>query len=188
MLRTFTDPNSTAWLVVDRVSILLSYFVVLSIAAFVWGFLRHRRRRRRLAAIAGATARPQAFALAIGGGTIERAVADFLAGAYPHPIPLEEIAFGEVSAQNVHRLLEQVRRAKERFQSDGVTELHLFLKAPVALGAAIGAIFDNWVPVKLYHQQRGVYEAWTTLHQAKRPPLDEDLRQKVQEMIDERLG
>ena len=182
----FTDPDSTAWLVIDRVSIVLSYFVVLSIGGLLWTFFRHRRRRSRLAAIAGGTARPQAFALAIGGGTIKEAVTGFLATAYSHPIPVEEHVFGEVSARNVHGLLEEVRRLKERFQSDGVTELHLFLKAPVALGAAVGAIFDNWVPVKVYHQQRGVYEAWTTLHQAKRPALDEELGERVLETIDER--
>lgn len=186
MVDFFTRPDSTAWLVIDRVSILLSYFVVVSIAILIWGLLRHLRRRRRLASISGGTLRPHAFALAVGGGTIRQAVADYLAVAYANPIPIDELVFGDVTAKNVHGLLEDVRRLKDRFQSEGVTELHLFLKAPVALGAAVGAIFDNWVPVKLYHQQRGVYEAWTTLHQAKRPALDEDLGERVQEMIDER--
>jgi hypothetical protein len=35
---------------------------------------------------------------------------------------------------------------------------------PLAVACAIGALFDNWVPVKVYQFNQGQYKFWTTLH------------------------
>jgi len=179
------NPDSTFWLTVDRISILLSYVVVVSVVALVWQVLRFLRHRRRLRRVAGKSRRPQALALAFGGGSIRVAVEGFLANAYEVTIPVEEYAGDEVTPANIHRHLEKIRRLKERFQSEGVTELHLFLKAPMALALAVGAVFTNWGEVKVYQQSRaGGYEAWTTLAQAKAASIPDELTERLLETLD----
>jgi hypothetical protein len=180
------SPNSTVWLVLERISVLLSYLVVGTIAAFVFNLFRYRRKRKELATIAGKAGHPRALALSFGGGSIEQAVKEYLSTIYPEVnIPVEKYEKDEVTAENIHRYEEAVRRLKERFQSENVTELHLFMKGPVALALAVGAIFDNWVGVKVYHSKReGGYESWTTLHQAKAAPVAEELTERILQAVD----
>lgn len=61
-----------------------------------------------------------------------------------------------------------------------MTELHLFVKGPVVVGAILGALLDNWVAVKLYHNNRkGEYEEWTMLHFAKELSLRQSLEHEA---------
>ena len=181
-----TARDSMFWLWTDRLSLLLSYFVVFSIATFVFNFLRYKRRRRSLADITGKTARPQALAIALGGGSIKSAVESHLKENYPDAdIPVEEHKDGEITAINIHKHEDTIRKIKEKYQSENVTELHLFMKGPVALALTVGAIFDNWVTVKVYHNKRaGGYEPWTTLHQAKATPIGDELVERVMGLAD----
>ena len=39
----------------------------------------------------------------------------------------------------------------------GATEVHLFYKGPVTMAMAIGAVTDNWVPIKVYEYTQGAY-------------------------------
>ena len=57
---------------------------------------------------------------------------------------------------------------------EGVTEVHLFLACPLVFAVAVGAILDNWVPVKVYHLNRetGRYEFWTPLYKGFIPGLE----------------
>ena len=65
----------------------------------------------------------------------------------------------EVTPHNIHEHIERLSKIKYNFQAEGVMELHLFIKGPVMMGTIIGAIFDNWITVKLYHNNRsGEYE------------------------------
>lgn len=180
------DPNSTFWLVLERISVLLSYLVVGTIVAFIYNLFRYRRKRKELATIAGKAGHPRALALSFGGGSIKKAVEEYLSAIYPDvKILVEEYEKSEVTTENIHRYEEAVRRLKERFQSENVTELHLFMKGPVALALAVGAIFDNWVSVKVYHSKReGGYESWTTLHQAKAAPITEELTERIIQVAD----
>lgn len=181
----FISPDSTFWLWVDRLSIALSYVVVATIAAFLYNLLRYRRKRKALAGVAGKTAHPQALALSFGGGSIKQAVKAYLDTTYDTPIAVEEYEASEITAENIHRHEEAVRRLKEEYQSENVTELHLFMKGPVAFAIGIGAIFDNWVSVKIYHSNReGEYVPWTTLHQAKATPIAEELTERVVQLVD----
>ena len=47
----------------------------------------------------------------------------------------------------------------------GITEVHLFYGGPLMVAAALGAIADNWVPVKWYQRnpKTGQYEYAFTL-------------------------
>lgn len=175
-------PDAAGWLVLERIGTLLQYVTVISIAYATWEFARFLRRFRarrqllhRLAS--GETARPQALAVSFG-GSIRPAVEAFLATAYPGRwISVREYRSDEeVTRHTVHRHEEALRKIKEEFQAQGVTELHLFVKGPVVVGAILGALLDNWVAVKLYHNNRqGQYEEWTMLHFAKELSLRQTL-------------
>jgi len=181
-----SNPDSAFWLGLDRLSILLSYFVVISILAFVYNVFRYRRQRKKLAAVAGTTSKPKALALSFGGGSIKEAAQDYLIHTYgERSIPLDEYQADEITTENIHKHEEEIRRIKESYQSEGVTELHLFMKGPVALALAVGAIFDNWVSVKVYqHRRDGGYVPWTTLDQAKATPIADELAERALRMLD----
>jgi hypothetical protein len=185
MSNWLTSPNSQFWLWLERISIVLSYGVVFSIMAFVYNVFRYRRKRTALADITGKSAHPMALALAFGGGSIGKAVEAYLKEAYPNvTIPVEEYIAEEVTPQNIHRYEEAIRRIKEKCQSENVTELHLFMKGPVGLALAVGAIFDNWVSVKIYQNNRqGNYEPWTTLDQAKAVPIADELAERALQIV-----
>lgn len=182
-----TSPDSNFWLWADRLSILLSYAVVATIAAVLYQFWHVRQQRRRIAALAGRTDRPGALAVSFGNANITEPVRQFLAAAYPdREIPVVECcATGEVTPHNVHGHLDRLRRLKEQMQTEGVTELHLFVFGPLALAVALGAIFDNWVGVKVYqHTRDGAYVPWFTLGQAKAAPTSEALAERIYEALD----
>lgn len=181
-----TSPDSGFWLWVDRFSILLSYAVVATIAVALYQFWHVRRQRRRIAALAGRTDRPRALAVSFGGANIAEPVRAFLAGAFPNrEIPVTECHVpGEVTPNNVHRHLELLRQLKAEMQGEGVTELHLFVFGPVALAVALGAVFDNWVGVKVYqHSRDGAYVPWFTLGQAKAAPTTEALAERIHDAL-----
>jgi hypothetical protein len=182
----FVSPNSAFWLWADRISIILSYIVLGTIGGFILNTLRYRSKRKEMVNIAGRTLRPQALALAFGGGSIRKAVEEHLQHIYPgSQIPVEVYQAEEITAENIHKHEEAIRRLKERFQSENVTELHLFMKGPVALALAVGAIFDNWVTIKIYHSKReGGYEPWTTLHHAKAASITDELAERVTQLVD----
>ena len=181
-----TSTDSSVWLWLDRVSIVLSYAVVLSILAFVFNVFRYRRKRKELIEIEGKTALPKALCLSFGGGSIKLAVSDYLKETYPdRKIAVSEYKGDEVTPQNVHKHEEEIRKLKERYQSKGVTELHLFMKGPLGLALAVGAIFDNWVAVKIYQNNReGSYEPWTALHHAKAVPIADIFAEKIIQAVE----
>jgi SMODS-associated and fused to various effectors sensor domain len=181
-----TSPESRLWLWIGRGSAIISYLAVLTVIGFLYNLLRHRRKRTELASIIGKTSNPHALALSFGGGSIKSAVEAYLTTVYPDVrMPVEDYEKGEVTPENIHRVEEEIRSLKEKYQTANVTELHLFMKGPVALALAVGAIFDNWVSVKIYHNDRGgIYEPWTTLHQAKAVPITEELSERVAQALD----
>jgi hypothetical protein len=91
----------------------------------------------------------------------------------------------EITSQNVQKHIDNLSKIKTDFKSEGVTELHLFIKGPVTMGTIIGAICDNLVTVKLYHNNRsGEYEEWTVLHSAKSLNLEERIEYRVADLIE----
>ena len=126
---------------------------------------RAQRYRRRLRQLAGVTsARPAALAVTLAGTRIRTAVESFCAG-FSQSMPLYEVQRQEHLTQaELPKVLLELHRLKNRLIDDGVSEVHLFLSCPLAVACAIGALFDNWVPVKVYQFNQGHYEFWTTLH------------------------
>jgi hypothetical protein len=154
------------WSGLGHLADLLGIVTALPLLATSAYFLsRARRYRRRLRQLAGVTsARPVALAVALSGTRIAPAVKDFCAGLAPSMRVLEVHRSGGLTQDAFPKVLLELQALKNRLLDDGVSEVHLFLSCPLAVACAIGALFDNWVPVKVYQFNQGRYEFWTTLH------------------------
>lgn len=69
--------------------------------------------------------------------------------------------------KDIEILINQLREKRYLFDLQGNTEVHLFLQGPLVSGIILGAIFDNWKPVKLYQKPKepvpAVYQYWCPL-------------------------
>lgn len=113
--------------------------------------------------------KPVAFALALtpNNPSIKPQVERFLK-IKQWEMPIKELAMAGIEdANDLQQLVDDLQEKKRLFQLEGYTELHLFLNGPVAAGVIIGALFDNWIPVKIYQKPRvdipQIYEYWMPL-------------------------
>ena len=67
----------------------------------------------------------------------------------------------------MEELINELRQKRRILTAKQATEIHLFIAAPMAACALVGAALDNWIPVKLYHKPMpappSVYEYWMPL-------------------------
>ncbi len=115
------------------------------------------------------TEKPVAFALALthNNPSIKPQVEQFLK-IKQWNMPIKELTMeGIENANDLQQLVDALQEKKRLFQVEGYTEIHLFLNGPVAAGVIIGALFDNWIPVKIYQKPRvdvpQIYEYWMPL-------------------------
>ena len=115
------------------------------------------------------TSKPMAFALSLisRGESIKDPVQTFLKTQGWH-MEIEELNMNGINNSNDREYFMNALREKRRlFDAQQVTELHLFIAGPVVAGVLIGAMFDNWIPVKLYHKPQpappSIYEYWMPL-------------------------
>ncbi|MBN1935633.1 MAG: SAVED domain-containing protein [Anaerolineae bacterium] len=110
-----------------------------------------RRRKTEL------SERPWALIIGLG-SDITGQVEGFLKDQKPN-MPVESyVRDGMVSTEDLYPLLKDLLRIKGKLTQAGVTEVHLFYKGPVTMAMAIGAITDNWVPIKVYEYTKGTYQ------------------------------
>ena len=83
-------------------------------------------------------------------------------------MPIDEINFRGIANQ-ADRVdyIKQLNKKRLDCERDEITELHVFFQGPVPAAIQLGAIFRNWLPVKLYHKPQPattmVYEYWMPL-------------------------
>lgn len=111
---------------------------------------------------------PYAFALSLipHGGSIKQDVERFLTtkGGKFKGMPIVELNYDGLGPDNIEQFINDLRVKRREFEFHGATEIHLFLAGPVQSGTLVGAIFDNWRPVKLYHNDRNKgYMYWCPL-------------------------
>jgi hypothetical protein len=191
----WTNPDSTFWLVVDRVAILLSYVALLTITAAAtqwWQSVRRQERRsRRTPELAdGRVTKPVAVLVSPPAGSVEADVERYLVrtfpdwafpylplgaddpGGEPRRCPIVHFEHGEQMAtpEGVDADLERLRRAEGWLKDEGFSEVHLFMRSTVAFGTAVGCLFANWGAVHVYHwnQRTSTYEYWFPLAEVKR--------------------
>ncbi len=112
---------------------------------------------------------PVAFALSLipAGDSIKSQVETFLR-AQGWKMPIEELNMnGLNSPEDIEAFINALREKRRYFEACCFTEIHLFIAGPVQAGTIIGALYRNWIPVKLYHKPTPappqVYEYWMPL-------------------------
>jgi len=81
---------------------------------------------------------------------------------------IEELSLDGINDPNdLEIFVNQLRTKRRELEAMQATEIHAFLAGPVVAGVILGAMFDNWIPVKLYHKPTppppSVYEYWMPL-------------------------
>lgn len=115
------------------------------------------------------TLNPHAFAISLlpHGGSIKEDVKRFLKtkGNKWEDMPIVELNVNGLGPKNLEEYINQLRIKRKELDLEGATEIHLFFAGPVQAATLIGAMFDNWRPVMLYHNNRdkGNYEFWCPL-------------------------
>jgi hypothetical protein len=191
-----TDPDSTFWLVVDRVGILLGYIVLVTVSIAVtrwWRGVKRKERRIRHAQQLSrdAGARPVALSIATPGGAMEADIRRYLTSVLPGwdfpelaagaddpggarrcPIVEFEHEEGSLSPDGADADVERLREVVAWLKDEGFNEVHLFMRSTVAFGAAVGCLFANWGAVHVHHwnNTKGEYEYWFPLAEVKRAP------------------
>ena len=115
------------------------------------------------------TTNPKAFALSLipRGESIKEAVKTFL-NSQGWKMDVEELNMNGINNKaDLEFFINELRKKRRLFDAQCVTELHLFVAGPVMAAALTGAMFDNWIPVKLYQKPQppppNVYEYWGPL-------------------------
>lgn len=112
---------------------------------------------------------PMALAISLipSNESIRKTVENFLL-AKGYNMEIEELNMNGINSRDdLEEFLNRLREKKRFFDAQGITELHLFIAAPVQAGVLVGGVFDNWIPVKLYHRPQPpppeFYEYWMPL-------------------------
>jgi hypothetical protein len=164
-----------------------NFFGVAAAGFAAYAAFRLRQQNRRYIELAGQSPRvenfeqllklhegvkssaPVAFALSIipSSDSIKGSVELFLR-AQGWKMPVVELNMNGINnASELEAFVNALREKRRYFEAAGFTELHLFIAGPVQAGTIIGAIYRNWIPVKLYHKPNQappqVYEYWMPL-------------------------
>ena len=111
------------------------------------------------------TGRPKAFCLSLipTDMSIKSRVEKFL-NSQDKKMPIVELNMDGLSSQTFGDFINEVKK-KRRGELSDATEIHVFIQGPVVAGAVIGAVFDHWVPINLYHYNTKsfTYEYWGPL-------------------------
>jgi hypothetical protein len=165
------------WGWIGNIASLIQIFSVIPFLIAAWLFLtRARRYKRKMKELEQPISeKPKALTISLVGTDITGQVRQFLEGK---SLKMEIESYYKptgVTQGNIQSLLYDILKLKRKMTDEGVTEVHLFLACPLVFATAIGAIFDNWVPVKVYHLNRetGTYQFWTSLHKGFIPGLEE---------------
>ena len=115
------------------------------------------------------TLNPYAFAVSLipHSSSIKEDVKRFLKikGQKWENMPIVELNVDGICPDNLEDYLNQLRIKRREFEAKGATEVHLFFAGPVQAATLVGAMFDNWRPTLLYHNNKntGSYEFWCPL-------------------------
>jgi hypothetical protein len=144
---------------------------VVSFVLFIRAWLRYRRLRR----LKELEPSEGAIALAVGIGVsvtedarhyLERAFGTDPDDTLKVPLVLTYDRPGYFSRDKLIDIMREIRDEIRKLMTiGGVREVHLFYGGPIGVAAALGAIVDNWVPVKWYahNKKTGEYEYLFTL-------------------------
>jgi hypothetical protein len=138
------------------------------VAIYLW--LRERARYQRLRRLIGFRPAEGAVAVIIGIGvpSVKADAEKFIREQFETPLPIVLLydRRGFFSREQLLDIIYEVRdKIRELMVAGGIREVHLFYGGPLVVAAALGAIADNWVPVRWYNHNKktGQYEYTFTL-------------------------
>lgn len=145
----------------EWLSLTANIMQILSFIPFAAGgiFLLYKglQYSRRLKALASTPSnRPVALAVGLGAsnaGAVRQQLKDDNLEMEVIPVSRE----GFVKAAEYPRILRELKEIKNRLSDSGVTEVNIYYQGPVTFAIALGAMFDNWVPAKVYAFRDGHY-------------------------------
>lgn len=128
-------------------------------------FALWRARRKLLAYLQtlqkSQSARPFALVISFGGdirGQVEAYLKD-----QKLDIPVRSYKSDYFAASQFIPILQELQAIKDELTDVGVTEVHVFYKGPVTMAMALGALTDNWVPIRVYAFEEGTFKQVITL-------------------------
>ena len=148
-------------LITNIIAVVSAGYVIISI---INKGLRYRRRKKLLKFTPSAKG---SVAISIGVGLDPtEAVKGFLAANSPDiPLIMAYSKLGNFSGEELLQIFEEIKSDFfDLMQKGDISEILLFYGGPVTLMAPIGAIVDNWVPVKLFGREEGKYIFQFTLN------------------------
>ncbi|NWG07723.1 MAG: hypothetical protein HXY35_13680 [Chloroflexi bacterium] len=145
----------------ETLSLIANIMQIISFIPFAVGgiyfFIKGRQLADRLKALASTpTNRPVALAIGLGtsnDGAVRQQLKD-------DGIQMDVISMaheGFIKATEYPGLIRELKDIKGRMSNIGVTEVNIYYQGPVTFAMALGAMFDNWVPVKIYAFRDGKY-------------------------------
>lgn len=127
--------------------------------------MRYRQRKKLLKFTSSSKGR---VAISVGVGVNpEKAVREFLRKKFPNvPLVMTYSKLGDFSGKGLLKIFEEIKSDFFHLMEKGdISEILLFYGGPVTVMAPIGAIVDNWVPVKLFgRDNEGKYVFHFTLN------------------------
>jgi len=63
-----------------------------------------------------------------------------------------------VPREDLPKVIAGLHELRKDLEAKNITELFFFYYGPVSLAVAVGRVFSNWVPVKMYNFSQGKYE------------------------------
>lgn len=149
---------ATFWEILEKVANVLQVLAfIFPLATGAYFLLRSRELDRRLQALATTLSkRPAALAVGLG-GSIEGSVRQYLRDNSLEMEVMTCTRDGMVQPRDFPEILREIQDLRARLDEIGVTEVHVFYKGPVTFATALGAMFRNWVPAKIYAFEGGTY-------------------------------
>lgn len=137
-------------------------------ALYLW--MRERARYQRLRRLISFKPAEGAVAviIAIGVPAVKPDAEKYIREQFESPLPVV-LAYerqGYFTREQLLSIIGEIRdKLRELMMAGGIREVHLFYGGPLAVAAALGAITDNWVPVRWYNHNKktGLYEYMFTL-------------------------
>jgi len=164
------------WESLGKIAVIVQFLSVIPFLWTAWIFFNRSRRYKRIIKQSETTQsdNPMALIISMSGTDATNQVLEYLR---KNNMEMPHRSFCKphgITESNIPHLLSDLLKMKSEMTADGVSEVHLFVMAPVAFAVAVGAVLDNWVQVKVYHLNREInsYEYWTYLHKGFIPGLD----------------
>lgn len=149
----------------DLLGFLANLIQVVSFIVVIVLFWRERQRLRDYIKARETTISERPHALIIGiGGDISGQVIPWLEQNKLRDAERNTYTrLGRVSENQFYAVIGDLLKLKAEMTAKGATEVHLFYMGPVSLAVGIGAVLDNWVPVKVYQKEGNNYALYFVL-------------------------